>query len=297
MPDVPSDEAKSHYQRAVHFHRFGELDAAEDALNAALAQEESYAEAWNLLGLVYQEAEDFGKAVECFEKASKIDSSWTEPLANMGDLYYSQNNFIDAVETLKSYLEIGGRELDSLLALAKAAFQLNDCKTVLTATSAIIENKEDLYEVWEMRGICQGRLDRFNAACTSLNVAIDLNPRAISSLNTVGDLCFSTQNYVRAVEFYEPSYALKRKQPDVLFKYGTSLWFLDRWAEAIPLLEMYTELVPDDPRGWNNLGVVLREKGEVTRAIECYKQALQLDPKLKIVEKNIGTAKEMQVLL
>ncbi|MFW9846891.1 MAG: tetratricopeptide repeat protein [Candidatus Thorarchaeota archaeon] len=297
MSNDLSDEAKSHFQRGVHFHRFGELDAAEEALKAAIAEEDSYAEAWNLLGLVYQEAEDFGKAVECFEKASKIDKKWTVPIENTGTLYYSQNNFIDAVETLKRYLDLGGDEIDTLLALAKAAFELNDCKTVLTATSAIIEINDDLYEVWEMRGICQGRLDRFNAACTSLNVAIDLNPRAISSLNTVGDLCYNAQNYTRAVEFYEPSYTLKRKQPNILFKYGTSLWFLDRWAEAIPLLEMYTELVPDDPRGWNNLGVVLREKGDVTRAVECYKHALQLDPKLKLVEKNIETAKEMQVLV
>ncbi len=49
------------------------------------------------------------------------------------------------------------------------------------------------------------------------------------------------------------------------------------------------------PVGWNNLGVALREKGEVTRSIDCYKQALQLDPDLKAALNNMETAmyKEM----
>jgi tetratricopeptide (TPR) repeat protein len=168
---------------------------------------------------------------------------------------------------------------------------------VLTVTAYILETHNDLYEVWEMRGMCQAQLGRYNAACTSLNAAIDLNPRALSSLNTVGNLCYDAQNYERAAEFYESSLSVKRKQPDILFKYGTTLWLLEKWKRAIPILEKYTELSPNDPRGWNNLGVALREKGDVKRAIECYQKALELDSELEIVKKNMETAKEMQVFL
>ena len=297
MPNVPSDEVMSLYRRGEHFQRFGELDAAEESLKAAIEKDESFSLAWNLLGLVYQDGEKSAEALECFYKAMELDKDWTEPIENAGMLLYSEEMYDDTIETLTKYLEIGGKDLDTLLALTKAAVQADDCQTVLTTTSAILEAHKDLYEVWEMRGMCQAQLDRYNAACTSLNAAIHLNPRAVSSLNAVGNLCYEAQNYVRAVEFFESSLSVRRKQPDILFKYGTTLWFLDRWTEALPIFEKYIELSPNDPRGWNNLGVVLREKGDVTRSIECYKRALELDPELDVVKKNMETAKEMQVLL
>ncbi|MHA2141502.1 MAG: tetratricopeptide repeat protein [Candidatus Thorarchaeota archaeon] len=296
MPNAPSEEVMALYRRGEHFQRFGEFNAAEESLKAALEKDDSFAQAWNLLGLVYQDAEKYAEALECFNTAIEQDKKWLEPIENAGMLLYSEEMYIETIEMLIRYLELGGNELDTLLALTKAAVQENECHTVLRTTSAILETHDDLYEVWEMRGMCQAQLDRYNAACTSLNAAIDLNPRAISSLNAVGDLCYDAQNYVRAVEFYEPSLSVKKKQPDILFKYGTTLWFLERWKEAIPILDMYTELSPDDPRGWNNLGVALREKGDVKRAVECYNRALELDPNLDIVKKNMETAKEMRVL-
>ncbi len=297
MPNAPSDELMALCRRGEHFQRFGELDAAEESLKAAIEIDESFTLAWNLLGLVYQDAEKYAEALECFEKAMELDSEWTEPIENAGMLLYSEEMYDETIETLTKYLELGGNELDTLLALTKAAALADDCQTVLTTTSVILETHEDLYEVWEMRGMCQAQLNRYNAACTSLNVAIDLNPRAVSSLNAVGNLCYDAQNYARAAEFFEPSLSVRRKQPDILFKYGTTLWFLDRWTEAILILEKYTELSPDDPRGWNNLGVSLREKGDFKRAMECYNRALELNPELDIVKKNMETAKEMQVLL
>ncbi|MFX0054762.1 MAG: tetratricopeptide repeat protein [Promethearchaeota archaeon] len=297
MPNAPSDEAMSLYRRGEHFQRFGEFNAAEESLKAAIEMDESFVMAWNLLGLVYQDAEKSAEALECFIKAMEIDSEWIEPIENAGMLQYSEEMYEEAIETLTKYLELGGSELDTLLAMAKAAVQADDCQSVLTVTSYILETHPGLYEVWEMLGMCQAQLGRYNAACTSLNAAIDLNPRALSSINTVGNLCYDAQNYERAAEFYESSLSVKRKQPEILFKYGTTLWFLDNWKEAIPILEKYTELSPNDPRGWNNLGVALREKGDVKRAVECYQKALELDSELDIVKKNLETAKEMQVLL
>ncbi|MDF1539925.1 MAG: tetratricopeptide repeat protein, partial [Candidatus Thorarchaeota archaeon] len=134
-------------------------------------------------------------------------------------------------------------------------------------------------------------------ACTSLNMAIDLHQGAISSANTVGDLTYELHNYTRSVEFYELSLKGNPDQPVPLFRMGTSLWQLEKWADAIPFFEKYVSLVPEDPSGWNNLGVVLREKGEVKRAIECYTKALEIDPSLEIVKKNMETAKDMQIIL
>ncbi|MFQ5833826.1 MAG: tetratricopeptide repeat protein [Candidatus Thorarchaeota archaeon] len=297
MYDIANDETASLFRRGERFKRFGELDAAEEALRAVVDADPTHHQAWNLLGLVYQDSEAFGEAMECFERATELVQKWIEPVENLGMLYYSQGLFEQAVKTLGDYLKLGGTEVDALLALAKSAAQMDDCRTVLSVTSSILDVADDLFEVWEMRGVCQARLERYNAACTSLSVAIDLNPRTLNSINVVGDLCYEAENYLRAAEFYQSSLSVKRNQPYVLFRFGTSLWFLGRWAEAIECLEKYTALVSEDPRGWNNLGVALREKGDRMRAMECYKEALAIDHGLDIVRQNLEADRRMQVML
>ncbi len=291
-----SDEAMSLYTRGERFHRFKEFAAAEEALRAALKVDESFPPAWDLLGTVYQAMGQAEKARASFVEASARNPSWTLPVEHLGLLEYSLKAHKDSVKALKKYMKLGGCDQGVLLTLARAAFEASDCTTVLSVTSKILANDEELYEVWEMRGLCQAMTGRFNAASVSLNMAISLNPDSIEALNKVGDLCYDVANYMRAVEFYGPSLAKKPIQPGIIFRHGTALWFTGQWSDAIPFLENYTELVPADPKGWNNLGVVMREKGLVKRALECFTKAQRIDPSLEAPKKNMDTATDKQAL-
>jgi tetratricopeptide (TPR) repeat protein len=296
MSDSEDSEVVSWYLRAVNYRKFGELFAAEDYLLRALKSDPTMAQAWIMLGLVYEDMNRFDDARESFKKASKQTPNWDEPYKHLGLLEYSLGFLEESIEALTKYMKVGGKDIAVLTSLVRVAFNMNDCAKVLELTSAITDIDDDIAEVWEMRGICQARLGRYNAACVSLNMALDIDSESLRAINTVGDLCYEAQNYIRAADFYEMSYAFDDGQPRILFRYGTSLWLLDRWSEALPLLEKYTSLVPNDPKGWNNLGVVLREKGDINKSTECYKRALQIDPSLDVVKKNLETTKNMQVL-
>ncbi|MGY5875507.1 MAG: tetratricopeptide repeat protein [Candidatus Thorarchaeota archaeon] len=290
------DEARSLYSRGKNFLKFGELDAAEEALCRATELDPTLTLAWDVLGRVYDEMGKAEKAIECIGRAAELDSENLVILEDLGILQFHEKQMSGAVKTLKRYMELGGADIGALLALAKAALELDHCKTVLNTTSRLLEIDDDLYHAWELRGICLAKKHKYNPAITSLNMAVEIHPESISALNAVGDLCYNVGNYIRAVEFYEPSLEVDNKQPEILFRCGISYWFLEKWQEALPYFERYTSLVPDDPRGWNNLGCVFREKGDVKRAMECYTLALELDPHLDIVKANQETAKHMQVI-
>jgi tetratricopeptide (TPR) repeat protein len=297
MADQSQEDPESLFRRATRYLEFGESTAARDTLLAIIEIDPSYGKAWNSLGLVYNKLNDFDKARECFKKASAIKPEWTDPIVSLGLLEFSLKSYEAAKEILCKYFNLGGEDIEILVTLARSAFQLEDCKTVQKVTSQIINLDNDVYEAWEMRGLCHAKQSKFSSALVALNVALELDPRSVVALNAVGDLCYEGANYEGAVSFYEPSLSKRKSQTKILLRHGTSLWFLDRWSEAIPFLERYTELAPDDPVGWNNLGVVLREKGEVTRSLDCYKRALQLNPDLEVASKNMETAmyKEMIV--
>lgn len=297
MADQPKEDPESLFRRATRYIEFGESIAARDTLLAIIEIDPAVAKIWNTLGLVYQELKDYENARECFTKASAIEPEWTEPIVSLGLLEFSLKSYKAAKIALCKYFDLNGQDTEILVTLARSAFQLDDCKTVQKVTSQIIDLDNDVYEAWELRGLCHAKQSKFSSALVALNVALELDPRSVVALNAVGDLCYEGANYEGAVSFYEPSLSKRKSQPKILLRHGTSLWFLDRWSEAIPFLERYTELAPDDPVGWNNLGVVLREKGEVTRSLDCYKRALQLNPDLEVVSKNMETAmyKEMIV--
>jgi superkiller protein 3 len=296
MQDEPQETPDSLFRQAMRFQEFGETVAARDKLLAAVKIDSNFVKAWNLLGSVYETLGEIDNARDSYTKAITIDPEWIDPHLALGLLEFSQKSYKAAKEALGKYLELNGREIDNLLILARSAFHLDDCKTVQKVTSLIIEMDEGIYEAWEMRGLCHAKNSKFSSALVALNMALELSPRSIIALNAVGNLCYEASNYEGAVSFYEVSVNKRKDQPEILLRHGTSLWFLNQWSEAIPFLERYTELVPDDPVGWNNLGVVLREKGEVTKSLDCYKRALKLDPKLEAALNNMKTAMNKQMI-
>lgn len=281
----------------MHYLEFNEPHAAIDSLRTAVKIAPTFAEAWHLLGSLLQDNGSPDEARSCFEKAVELDPHDAQLWQRLGIFEFSQEQYRAARKALKKYADLGGDDSDTMLVLAKAAFRLSDCTTVLSVTKKILDLDEEQYEAWELRGICQARKDQLDAAIISLNMALEIHSESVYAMNTVGDLCYERENYEGALTFYRSSLAVKWEQPRILFRCATSLWMIERWQAAIPMIEEYTALVPEDPRGWNNLGVIYREKGEIKRAIELYHRALELDPDFEIAKANLETAKNKQIAL
>ena len=67
-----------------------------------------------------------------------------------------------------------------------------------------------------------------------------------------------------------------------------------RHDKSIPLLRKALQLKPNYPEAHNNLGVALKEQGDLTAAIASYKKALQLKPNHPEAHNNLGTALKEQ---
>ncbi len=59
--------------------------------------------------------------------------------------------------------------------------------------------------------------------------------------------------------------------------------------EAEKLYKLALE-ISEHPELWNNLGNVYRRKGLLSKAIECYQNALKLAPSFKLARFNLGAA-------
>lgn len=72
---------------------------------------------------------------------------------------------------------------------------------------------------------------------------------------------------------------------------ATTLLDAGKFAEALPLLRLAVELVPDDPEARNDLGVALASLGELPAAIHEFERAVQLAPDFAEAQRNLSAAR------
>ena len=70
------------------------------------------------------------------------------------------------------------------------------------------------------------------------------------------------------------------EDPTILQNLGINYYHLERFWDAVPLLESHSEMVPEDAITKYFLGLSYYGEGEVSQAAECLEQAVLLSPAL-----------------
>ncbi|MDX1617106.1 MAG: tetratricopeptide repeat protein, partial [Candidatus Promineifilaceae bacterium] len=98
----------------------------------------------------------------------------------------------------------------------------------------------------------------------------------------------------RARDLLDEAHALRPDHADAALNLSGALILTRKFRRAVRLLEDLVEVQPDNPMVWTNLGAaylgnpVLADDRMQRRAIEAFKQALELNPAAPNVAYNIG---------
>ena len=141
--------------------------------------------AYNNLGVVYKEREEFDKAVELFEKSLRANRNYTAVYYNMGDVQYRSGNYENALAYLKQALT---GKLNPQLHL--------DILNKLGRTYGAMGRREKAIEIFEE--------------------AIKLFPSSIVLLNNLGVQYMKNNQIDSAIETFEK--ALKIREEDYILR-------------------------------------------------------------------------------
>lgn len=97
------------------------------------------------------------------------------------------------------------------------------------------------------------------------------------SQKTVGHRLMAAGEYELALRAYYRAAAEEGMTPELLASIGSANMMLGRLGQAERVLRRATELDPKSVAAWNNLGVVLLEKGEIAEARRVFQLAFALD--------------------
>lgn len=99
---TPSDETEVHrrarirLELAANYFAMGQTDVALDEVKQALITEPSYADAFNLRGMIYMRLNDQGLAEESFRRAAALSPQDPDVAHNYGWLLCQQRKFVEA---------------------------------------------------------------------------------------------------------------------------------------------------------------------------------------------------------
>lgn len=161
--------ARIRLELAVGYFEQGQVTVALDELKQALALDPSYAEAFNLRGLVYMRLNDNPLAEDSFRRALALSPRNPDTLHNFGWLQCQQGRFTEAEQSFGQ-------------ALASAIYN-NRAKTLMTM------------------GLCQMRADRPAEAERNLARSYDLDPGNPVTGYNLSQLLYQRGDYERA-QFY-----------------------------------------------------------------------------------------------
>ncbi len=198
---------------------------------------------WSVKGYCLNRLERYYEALECLDKAIKIDSNYVRAWVHKGNV----------LNNLKRYDE------------------------ALASFDRAIELDANYHWAWVLRGDVLRNLKRYDEALVSDDRAIELDAHNQRAWANRGDVLYNLKRYDEALVSYDRALELDANYQLVWANRGGVLNNLKRYDEALVSLDRALELDPNDRWDWGKRGAVLSNLKRYDEALASFDRAIELD--------------------
>ena len=182
------------------------------------------AEAYNNLGLIYEQRGDYNKAIENFDRAIYLNPNYAEAYSNLGLVYKQQGDYEDAIRNFDRAIYLNPNHVTS----------------------------------YNNRGIAYTRQGTYEKAIADFTQAIQLNPDLAEPYNNRGNTYTQRRDYDRAIEDYTRAIAVNPNYAEAYKGRGVAYYDKGEIECAIADYTRAIELNPDYAEASNNLEAARR---------------------------------------
>ncbi len=239
-------------------------------------------------GELFQNVEQYTVARKIFDKITISSPYYLDAQRSLAINYSYDYEYDDAIKNIKIILEKNDNNYSLKKILAdfyrvKKKYEL----AIPIYTEMIKEKKEDLWNIYYMRGVCYERLDEWDKAEKDFLISLEIKPESPNVLN------YLAYGWVeREIKLDESLLMLKaayNANPESFYIIDSLAWAYFKkndLNEAARLMEKVIDLAPGEAISLDHLGDIYYAMNRKREAIHFWKQALELaEPEDEIEEK------------
>lgn len=230
------------FDKGIKLLQEEKFSEAVQAFEKVLEFDPDFKKAWFHMGFCYDNLFN-KKAVECYEKAIKADPKDYEACYNLGNKYLDISDpFIDDEE-------------------------YGDYPKAIEYYKKTIEIKPDFSFAWNNMGFCYSKMEEHGKALECHLKAVECDPENQSAWLNIGNDYFFLRNHLKAIESYEKAIELDPED--------NMAWICLRTT-----VESYKNkhtLNKENKDMWLRIGNVYVTLSKYEKAVECFKQLIELD--------------------
>lgn len=311
-------EANALYQQACSAEYREDYPTAVSKLLQALNLSANDVMIYTKLAGVYSEMGEYEKALAAYAKVAELKPSDGYIYISIGSIYENQGKYIEALNAYNKVMEMCPEYLYNYLNIANVQYQLRDYKSAIENYNKFLSTYSQHWEARENLAASYISNRNYENAANEYENLYSRNPAGFKDFANYGLALFEVKDYQKASEFLEKavdadpentsahinlalSYqelekndlalaqydVVFRQQPSlhlIRFDYGNLLADMGQDEAAIENYKIYIENYPNDPRAYQNIGVVYKRLNKLDDTIANYEKALTLQTDKKDIE-------------
>lgn len=221
----------------------------------------------------------YDESREYYEKALQIEPNRVRNLYNLGLLALNQGEYPEARDFFLKVLEARPGNLEALNGLGVADLKTNQPEEAIKYFMEALSLNRRYIPARKGLAYAYIQTGQLREARYHLNILMqEAGQKDSDVLVLAGLLTGSEGNYEDSIVVYEKILEQHPRNVDALFAAGNSHLNLREFAKAISYFERALQVNPDLPNVHKNLGIAFGKQGDTAKAEAHFKKALELKP-------------------
>lgn len=233
-------------QKSLEQLQVGNLSQAEDFVKKGLAIQPKNFDCLHIFGVIKSLQGNFEDAVQALRSAVEIKKNDFGVQFNLAKALMELGSYSESLVHHRKAINLNPANVDCLVNYAKSLKELDQSAEALTVYDKALKLNSADFEIWTYKGIVLNELGRHDDALQAFDNSLRIHPNFLSAIFSKGVTFFDLENYDQAIIQYERFLAV----------------------------DSANQLV------WLNKGQAHHELRQYEKALEAYRRAYELNPNL-----------------
>jgi tetratricopeptide (TPR) repeat protein len=203
------------FERGQNAHARGDITRALALYEGALKLRPEFPEAEYQRGVALVSLDRTAEAERAFVRAINLKKDWVLPVSALGTLLSRLSRDKEAEPLLRRALQLGAHDSVTLDSLSAVRARAGDNAEALALARSATDDESASASAWTWRGVMERTTGNSEAALTSLNRALQIDPKHFTALRERAELRLHAADYQPAIEDLKTAHSIKPEDKGV----------------------------------------------------------------------------------